>query len=333
MILHPPLPFRRALVTGATGFIGRVLCRRLGELEVAVTATARHEAEGPWDRFLPLDLGEDPAAPLPPELWEGVDVVFHLAGKAHALEERPGEEEESYFRIHRDGTARLAAAAREQGVDRFILFSSVKAMGEGGEDEQDESAPCQPVTPYGRSKWEAEPIVLKAGFPHATVLRLSMVYGPGAMGNLPRMMEAIRRHRFPPLPPLDNRRSMIHVEDVADAAILAASLRKARGKTYLLTDGQDYSTRLIYEWMLLALGREIPRWYVSHGLLKFAARLGDHLGRATGRRMPLDSDQLRKLFGSAWYANGRICHELDFTPQWNLMNTLKEMARELEPRR
>jgi len=102
--------------------------------------------------------------------------------------------------------------------------------------------------------------------PESVVLRLSMVYGPTRKGNLPRMIEAVTKGRFPPLPETGNKRSMVHVDDVVQAAMLAAERPESVGQTYVVTDGPPYSTRQIYECICEALGRDAPKWHVPIGM-------------------------------------------------------------------
>ncbi len=316
----------RVLVTGAAGFIGRRLCQRLKDEGVTVRALLRRPAEGPWQEQVVADL----TAPVPEDLARGVDVVFHLAGKAHALAETKQDEAE-YRAINVEGTRRLLEAAVDGGARGFIFFSSVKAVGEGGKRCLDESADLPAETPYGRSKREAERLVLEhEALLHRVVLRPSMVYGPTRKGNLPRMVEAVARNRFPPLPEVGNRRSMIHVDDVVEAALLAARDPAAHGATYILTDGQDYSTRQIYEWILEALGRPVPRWSVPLAPLRLAARVGDLIGAVRGRRFFFDRDALEKLTGSACYDSSRIERELGFEPCRTLRQTLPEIVQALD---
>jgi len=260
---------------------------------------------------------------------ESVDIIFHLAGKAHALSETRQDEDE-YFRINVEGTRRLLEAAKAAGVRRFVFFSSVKAMGEGDDECQDELAVCHPEIPYGKSKLEAERLVLEGGYvPEPVVLRLSMVYGPTGKGNLPRMIESVRKGRFPPLPETGNKRSMVHVDDVVQAAILAAEKVEAAGQTYIVTDGIPYSTRQIYEWICHALEKPVPSWYVPIGMLKTLARVGDGIGAFQGRRFMFDSDALDKLLGSAYYSSGKIKRELGYKPVCDLRSTLSEMVHRL----
>lgn len=315
------------LVTGATGFIGRRLCRRLKAAGLEVRVLLRRPADGPWDRYALVELGRDA---IPVEMLAGVQVVFHLAGKAHAVLESP-DEEAGYQQVNVAGTRMLLEAAQAAGVRSFVLFSSVKAMGEGGEACLDETCDLLPETPYGRSKKQAEDLLLNGGYvPHPVVLRLAMVYGPGHKGNLARMIAAIAGHRFPPLPETGNRRSMVHVDDVGAAAMLVATRDEGAGKIYLVTDGREYSTRQIYEWICETLGLGASSWTVPLGLLRFLARLGDGVGRLLGRRFLFDSATLAKLTGSACYSAELISRELGFRPTRNLQESLPEIVRDME---
>jgi len=313
------------LVTGATGFIGRRLCKSLQANGEHVRALLRGPCEGDWAESVISELG---TGIIPVAALKGVQTVFHLAGKAHALTETRQEESE-YFRINTDGTRRLLEAAKAAGVRRFVFFSSVKAMGEGTESEAplDESAACHPETPYGKSKLAAEQLVLEGGYvPEPVVLRLSMVYGPTHKGNLSRMIEAIRKGRFPPMPEFGNKRSMVHVDDVVEAAWLAAEKPEAVGQVYIVTDGRACSTRQMYEWICEALRKDVPAWRIPVPALKGLAKVGDGIGRVRGRRFIFDSDALEKLAGSAWYSNVKISCELKWHPRQTLADTLPEIV-------
>jgi nucleoside-diphosphate-sugar epimerase len=201
-------------------------------------------------------------------------------------------------------------------------------MGEGGSRCLDESYNGQPETPYGRSKLDAERTTLEVGRRtglHVACLRLPLVYGPGNKGNLFRMIEAIDRGFFPPLPELGNRRSMVHVEDVARAAVLAAETPSANGQCYIVTDGRTYSTRELYMMICKGLGREIPAWHVPVWVLKALAVAGDAIGKVLGKRFMFDSDALEKLTGSAWYSSEKISRELGYKPVRRFEEALSEM--------
>jgi nucleoside-diphosphate-sugar epimerase len=258
-------------------------------------------------------------------------MVFHLAGDAHAIDRVDDDNERLAWRATVEGTSALVDQSLRAGVSRFVYFSSVKAMGEGGKVCLDETAVNSPVTSYGKAKREAEKIVLDAcqrGLA-ATVLRLPMVYGPGCKGNLPRMIQAIARGLFPPLPEIGNKRSMVDVRDVVEAALLVADNPVATGKIYVVTDGQAYTTRQMYEWICAEVGRPVSRWTIPISLLRFAAHAGDMIGRLRGRRFFLDTAALDKLTSSAWYSSDKISRELNYRPAHTLMSSMHEIVAEV----
>lgn len=120
---------------------------------------------------------------------------------------------------------------------------------------------------------------------------------------------------------------MVHVRDVVQAALLAATRPEAIGQTLIVADGEAYSTRRIYELICAALGRRVPSWSVPNWVLRAAALAGDGIGAVRGRRFPLDSDSLNKLLESAWFSCEKLQNELGFRPQWNLEKALPEMIR------
>jgi len=113
---------------------------------------------------------------VPEEMIRDVDVIFHLAGKAHALSGSWIDEEE-YFPVNVKATRWLLEAAKTAGIKRFVYFSSVKAMSTGGSGPQDESCGGLPMDMYGRSKLMAEHLVLRGGFvPEPVVIRPVLRY-------------------------------------------------------------------------------------------------------------------------------------------------------------
>jgi nucleoside-diphosphate-sugar epimerase len=296
------------LVTGAGGFVGRVLCRCLYGTG-HVRALLRRASEGPWHEAVLADLEMD--SPLD-EAVSGVDTVFHLAGKAHDLGRLAGDAG-SYDRLNVEGTARLLRAAGRAGVARFVFLSSVKAMGEGGNSRLSEETAADPQSLYGRSKRGAEVRVLEdTRIPHRSVLRSTLVYGSGAKGNLARMIRAMERRWFPSIPQTHNRRSMVHVDDLVHALLLAAEKTEANGRVFIVSDGRDYSTRELYEWICEAMHRRVPPWTVPVTSLRVLARLGDGFAHVLGRPFPFDSAAFEKLLGSACYDSELIRKTLGY---------------------
>jgi len=314
-----------ALVTGATGFLGGHLVRRLRAEGVPVRPLSRRAGED----GVRVDLAREA---LPAGACDGIATVFHLAALTHA--EAAAAPEAAYQALNVEGTRRVLDAALTAGVRRFVLASSVKAIGEGGAMRVDEDSEPRPVTAYGRSKLAAERLVLAAGDRvHVACLRLPLVYGVGQQGNLRRMIDAIDRGRFPPPPRRRNRRSMVHVEDVVSALLLLAADPRARGRIYLLADPEPYATRDLYDWIREAAGKRPQPLAVPYSVLWALARAGDLAGRLLRRRVPFDGEALEKLLGSAWYGSDRIAGELGFCPRHDLRGELPALVADARARR
>jgi len=316
---------KEVLVTGANGFIGIRLCQLLQQQGLNVRTLTHRRGGDNVSNYL-MDLATDDC---PVGLFEGIDTVFHLAGKAHDLAQK-ADDTDHYWQINVEGTRKLLEAARLAGVKRFVFFSSVKAQGEATIQPMNESDTTPACSSYGQSKYAAEQLVLHGGYvPHPVVIRPCMVYGNTEKGNLPVMIKAIKRGWFPPLPEFGNKRSMVHVDDVIQVAMLAAENPKAAGQIFIVSDGQAYSTRQIYDWIRLALGKAPASWEIPMVLLSGLAKCGDLFGRFAGRRFLFDSDALHKLTGSAWYSSAKIEHELGFKPTHTLNSSLLDIVRYL----
>lgn len=319
---------RRAIVTGARGFLGRALVKALADANVHVVGVGRSASTdviGVSD-WLRADVRD-------PQLRNGIsraDVVFHLAARVHQDDLEAGDTA-AHWDVNLEGTRNLLTAAAFHGVHKFIFFSSVKAMGEETFTQCDESSVPKPVTAYGQSKLAAEALVNERttdGTIQGTCLRLPMVWGPGSAGNLTRMVRAIARGRFPPLPEFGNRRSLVHVRDVVQAALLIGRSEHSGARTYIVTDGQTYSTREIYLEICRALGRRAPAWSVPGSSLRLFASIGDSIGTLTSKRV-FDSGTLGKLASSAWYDSSAISRDLGYAAAVTLPVGLPELVRSL----
>lgn len=311
------------LVSGASGFIGQRLFHRL----VAEGHECRGLARRPTSAagFVAGDLTDAKALAV---ACAGVERIFHCAGYAHAFASLSANDADQHWRINFEGTRNLLEAAGKAGVQCFVFLSSVKAMAEPGMAYADEDFPGAPMTAYGQAKRAAEEAVLAAGRRygmHVVNLRLSMVYGAGGRGNLERMGRLVRRGFFPPLPETGNHRSLVHVEDVVSAMRLVADDQRAAGRTYIIASAEAPSGRALFDALRAAQGLPPRHWAVPASLLHLGARVGDGLERLLRRRLPLDSEALERLLGSAWYSPKRIEQELGWRARVSLADGLSEM--------
>ena len=327
-----------ALVTGAAGFIGKYLCGKLKDKGYSVTGIDLTPDKPAWcDAWFQADITISPENnPALLKACEGIEVIFHLAGKVHALAEVKSDESE-YHLINTVGTENLLCAAAQKKVRKFVFFSTVKVYSDkipGMNNSCEpvyETTPAIPDTPYGQSKLDAEKLVLDGRYiDDTTVLRLCMVYGPGAKGNILKMIKTIKAGIPFLLPEFHNKRSMVDVRDVVKAAVLAAESQQARQQTYIISDGNAYSTRQIIDAIYRVLGKSRLPFAIPSWIFTILAKTGDIIGKVRGRRFIFDSDALNKISGSAWFSSSKIERELKFKAEFSLEKSLPQMIEQIE---
>jgi UDP-glucose 4-epimerase len=258
-----------------------------------------------------------------------VDLVFHLAAKLHINDPSP-ELRSEYERVNVEGTRRLVEAARAAGVKRLVLFSTINVYGPSRPGElHDEDSPLHPDSYYSETKAQAERIVL-ADLP-AVVLRLAAVYGPHMKGNYPRLLEALRRRRFAFVGDGLNRRTLVHVEDVCRAALLAGEHPEASGRTYNVTDGTVHTLRQIVEAICAALNRRPPRFHVPLRPALWVAGVIERSGDCfLHKRIPARA-AVAKLTEDIAVGGARIIRDLGFRPQHALLQSWQDIADSMAP--
>jgi nucleoside-diphosphate-sugar epimerase len=291
------------LVTGATGFVGRALATRLLAERRAVRVAVRAGSA-------PLPAGVESIAvgDLGPETdWtravEGIDAIVHLAARVHMTGEDAGDALPRFRAVNAAGSAALARAARTAGVRRLVLLSTTTVYGDRSHGRPfDESSPPAPATPYAQSKLEAEQLVagiLNGSPTELVVLRPPLVYGPGAKGNFARLVRLVQRGIPLPLGSVRNKRSLVFVDNLADAIMRALDHPAATGRTYVVSDGEDVSTPDLIARLAAALGRQPRLFAVPPALLRLVGALlgrGDEIGRLLDD-MAVDSSRIRTELG------------------------------------
>lgn len=312
----------RILVTGANGFVGKALCLRLLAEGNSVVAAIRSQES---IRSVPQGIDSIFIKPLDPDTnWSdslsGVDAVVHLAARVHVMHESARDPLTEFRLVNVEGTRRLATAAVDTGVKRFVLLSTIGVNGKitpPGKpfSEHDEPAPHNA---YSRSKLEAEELLRNLATGSRTelvILRAPLVYGPENPGNALLLFRAVLRRLPLPLASVHNSRSLIYVGNLVDAIACCCSHPRAAGETYLVSDGEDVSTPDLARRIASALGLRARLIPFSPALLYVAATM-------LGKRAAANS-----LLGSLTIGSGKIARHLSWHPPFTMQQGLAATAQ------
>lgn len=255
-------------VTGASGFVGNHLVPLLKARGMVVTAPVGSQTSQQRPDLFSIGARE----------LSDTDCVIHLAARAHVLRETEDDPLTVFRRVNREGTLSLARAAATAGVRRFIFMSSIGVLGNQtrlGRPFSAESRPA-PHNAYAIAKHEAElglrQIAEQSGL-EVVILRPPLVYGPNAKGNFAAMLRWLERGIPLPLGAVNNRRSLVGIDNLADLIIRCIDHPAAANQTFLVSDGEDLSTAELLRRTARALHRPARLIPVPESLLSLSARL------------------------------------------------------------
>jgi nucleoside-diphosphate-sugar epimerase len=243
---------KTVLVTGASGFLGKFVVPALVKEGWHVRAATRDPARVPATRGVEVVAMPDLKNAIDwAPLLEGAGHVVHLAGIAHAPGMLP---DDIYSRINTQSVGALAKAAKGR-IERLVLMSSVRAQaGVSSDHVISEADKPEPTGAYGRSKLEAERLVGESGVAFA-VLRPAVVYGAGVKGNISSLATLAKTPMPLPFGALNNRRSLLAIENLASAISIALTSERAVGETFLVADREPISVGDMVAAMREGLGR------------------------------------------------------------------------------
>jgi nucleoside-diphosphate-sugar epimerase len=316
----------RVLITGANGFIGEALCARFFQENHSVRKTIRSlcTAKQPArqdhgfvlsDCFVSGDIGPDTdwAAAL-----REVDAVIHLAARVHVTRDTTADALGEFIKVNVSGTKKLAVAAAQADVKRFVYLSSAKVNGESTAhlafSEHDTPAP---EDAYAISKLEAEQTLQKLADEtglEVVIIRPPLVYGPQVRANFLTLLKLVDRGVPLPFASVANQRSLLYVGNLVDAIIRCIEHPAAVGQTFLVSDGEDVSTPELIKRLAATLGRPARLIPLPTLLLNLAGRI---LGKA---------DEISRLAGSLQVDSSRIRQVLDWAPPFSMKQGLAETA-------
>ena len=315
---------QRILVTGASGFVGRHCCRILQDMGMVVLGTSRQQADCvSLDEWYQLDLSQDFDLS---QVLSTVDYIFHLAGLAHQSQQLADKD---YQLVNHQAVLRLAQQAEQADVKQMVFLSTVKAKCIDGISCADELAGTVPQDAYGLSKYEAEKSFIKLltrSRMKGVIIRPSLIYGSEVKGNLASLIGAIKRHIVPPLPHSGLYRSMVSVQDVVAAMIFSLDNKAMWEQIFIVTDGQSYDARRLYDGIRHSLGRRSIKKSIPLSIFKYLASMGSWLEDITSLRLPFNHSVYHKLFGSECYDSNKI-RALGFVPLATFENQIKDIAK------
>lgn len=300
---------KKALVTGASGFVGSALCAELDSQGIQVVRAVR-KARSSLDTEIG-DIGPEVRAQV---ALKGCDTVFHLAAVVHVMSPSNHPSLDDYRLVNVAGTLAIAKQAAEAGVRHFVFVSSIKVLGEEGHFSENSNA--SPLDPYGISKLEAERALMTLAREcdmRITIVRPPLVYGPGVGANFLKLLQTVKKGIPLPFGLANNQRSLVYVGNLIHALILCARANKTNS-IYMVDDGNAVSTRELIQKMSEALGIAprlvpIPVW-----MIKFCAQL---IGR---------SHVVQRVLGSLTVDSTLIRRELGWQPPYSLEQGLRNTA-------
>ncbi len=293
----------KVLITGAGGFVGDALCRRLYASKHRVIGTFRTEP-APRDWMETQTTGDLTQFADFKKVVENADVVIHLAARAHMTRDTVAASDTEFRRANIEVTQRLAQAAADSGAGRFIFLSSVKVNGEetSGVPFSEVDVPA-PEDSYGRSKRDAEDALCHIAATtkmSVTTLRVPLVYGPSVRANFAALIRICDTILPLPLGGISqNRRSFLYLGNLTHAIEAVVSSESDPSGTYFLSDQMDLSTADLVDHLRSSLNRQTFRLPLSSAMLRSIGALAGK--QATVRRLcgslQVDSTAFQKAFG------------------------------------
>ena len=310
-----------ALVTGATGFVGRALVAQLvAQGRDDVRALTRHLPANPLRGAKYLSGGNLNLKTQWQPLLAGVHAIVHTAARAHVLHDCAVDPLAEFRRVNVAGALRLAEQAAEVGVRRFVFVSSIGVNGVQSPPGEVFSPADQPNphNSYTLSKWEAEQGLLRVADEtgmEVVIIRPPLVYGPNAPGNFGSLMRWLNRGIPLPLGAIHNKRSLVALDNLVDLIITCLTHPAAANQTFLVSDGEDLSTTELLRRMGAALGKPARLIPVPVSVLKLGAALvgKPELAQRLCGSLQIDMSKTRELLG--------------WTPPFSVDEGLKKAAK------
>ena len=325
----------KALVTGANGFVGSHLVEGLLFKGYHVICLVRKTSNLRWlsglnVEYVYADISEKEslsrkAGAFGKNVLKNVDFVFHVAGLTKA------KSKEEYFKANYEGTKNLLEACVKDNpqTKRFVYISSQAAVGPGKDDRPlDETAPCNPITDYGKSKLKGEEVVLEysSKLP-VTIIRPPAVYGPRDSDIL--SFFKVANYGFKTFfGKGESYLSLCYVEDLIDGIILAAESPKATGQIYFIADDEIYSWREAFRIVAKVLNKKTITLRIPKVFLYTIAFVSENIARVLGKPTVINVQKVREITQKYWLCDvSKAKRGLGFSPKYKLEEGAKKTVR------
>lgn len=290
---------KTVLLTGSSGFLGKYIQTYLSKAGLTVITLGRNTC----------DIGCDLAIEVP-ELPANIDYVVHAAGKAHSVP-KTIEEGEVFYEVNYKGTVHLLKAlkASKSLVKSIIFISSVAVYGCFEGSLIDEKFSLNAKDPYGKSKILAEQSIETYGLEeeiYTCILRLPLIAGHIAPGNLGSMIKAIKKGWYLSIGKADVKKSVVLAEDVAE---IIPNLFEMKG-IYNLTDGCHPTFSELENSIATSLGKRNPL-KIPQTLANLMAKTGDFVGK----KSPINTLKLQKIQSELTFSDLKAKTEIGWNPK------------------
>lgn len=267
----------KILITGGSGFIGSALVKKLSYESSDLVVSSRKKLPDTFN-VQQVTVSEINGQTDWFEALDGCDCVIHCAARVHVMNESARDPLALFREVNTIGTLALARQAAKAGVKRFVFLSSIKVNAETTKV----NSPCReeveqtPTDPYGLSKYEAEQGLLtmvKETDMDIVIIRSPLVYGPRVKGNFYSMVKWVKKGIPLPLGAINNKRSLIAVDNLVSFIIHCIAYPKAANEVFLISDGEDVSTTDLLKKVANAYGVKLCLLPVPVGLMRFTVKL------------------------------------------------------------